>query len=184
MNDNRLLAAEVGAKADLLDVALRTVNAELALPSGVEQVEMDVSWETSFERLPDSRVEYRHRVAVSDATGTFFIRGEFVLSYALATSDFSDDHLVGFGEVSVAFSAFPYVRELVQSLTTRASLPPLVLGTLRSPIDPPASLGSKAPSARARGVKKAAKPKPKRTAAAAAAKAKTTPEKARRRPTR
>ncbi|HEY9557463.1 MAG TPA: hypothetical protein VIR58_12055 [Acidimicrobiales bacterium] len=166
MSDSRRLAAEVGAKADLLDVALRSVNAELALPAGVEQVEMDVSWETSFERRANSLVEYRHRVAVRDATGTFFIRGELALIYALsATSDFSDDQLHGFGEVSVAFSAFPYVRELVHTLTTRASLPPLILGTLRSPLDPPASLAS---NARGQGVKKAAKPK--RTAAAAQAK--------------
>src|SRR3546814_16806888 len=118
---------------------------------------MDVSWEASFERRANCLVEYQHRVAVRDATGTFFIRGELALIYALsATSDFSDDQLHGFGEVSVAFSAFPYVRELVHTLTTRASLPPLILGTLRSPLDPPASLAS---NARGQGVKQAAKPK-------------------------
>lgn len=44
-----------------------------------------------------------------------------------------------FGNLSGTFSAFPYARELVQSLTRRASLPPLVLGALRAPIDLPAS---------------------------------------------
>src|SRR3546814_18649421 len=86
------LAAEVGAKADLLDVALRSVNAELALPAGVEQVEMDVSWETSFERRANSLVEYRHRVAGRGATGTLFLRGALALIEEMkATSEFSDD---------------------------------------------------------------------------------------------
>jgi preprotein translocase subunit SecB len=162
VSDPRTLAAEVGAKADLLGIALRSASAELTPPEDVEQLQMSVSWETSFERLPESQVEYRYRIAVTDAqTEAFSVRAEFALTYALeSTAAVSDEHLEAFGEVSVVFSAFPYARELIQSLTSRASLPPLVLGTLRAPIDPPRKAAAKRPANKAAGTKKA------RTAAA------------------
>ena len=160
MTDPRTLAAQVGAKADLLGVALRSSSAELTPPNDVEHLEMTVSWETSFERLAESQVEYRYRVAVTDAqTESFYVRAEYALTYALdPAAELSDEHLEAFGDVSVAFSAFPYARELVQSLTARASLPPLVLGTLRAPIDPP----------RAAPAKRAAKKTPSKGKAATA----------------
>jgi preprotein translocase subunit SecB len=165
VSDPHTLAAQVGAKADLLGVALRSTSAELLPPQDVEQLEMTVSWETSFERLPESQVEYRYRVAVTDAqTESFYVRAEYALTYALdATAKLSDEHLDAFGDVSVAFSAFPYAREIVQSLTSRASLPPLVLGTLRAPIDPP--LAARPAAKRARVTKKAAASAGKRNAA-------------------
>lgn len=178
MSDARTLAAEVGAKADLLGVALRSTSAELTLPDDGEQLEMTVSWETSFEHLPESQIEYRYRVAVADAqTETFYVRAEFALTYALS-SKFSDEHLDAFGDVSVAFSAFPYARELVQSVTSRASLPPLVLGSLRAPIDPPRDGLTRSGVKKARPAKKAAGATGgKRTATAVA---KTTKRTARR----
>lgn len=155
MTDQRTLAAQVGAKADLLGVALRSSSAELTPPQDIEQLEMTVSWETSFERLPESQVEFRYRVAVTDTQSeSFYVRADYALTYALDPSvDLSDDHLDAFGEVSVTFSAFPYARELVHSLTSRASLPPLVLGTLRAPIDPPRDVPAK------RAAKKTSSPK-------------------------
>lgn len=156
MTDPRTLAAQVGAKADLLGVALRSSSAELTPPNDVEHLEMTVSWETSFERLAESQVEYRYRVAVTDAqTESFYVRAEYALTYALdPAAELSDEHLEAFGDVSVAFSAFPYARELVQSLTARASLPPLVLGTLRAPIDPPRAAPTKRVARKASSTKK------------------------------
>lgn len=155
MSDQRTLAGEVGAKADVVDIALRSVEADLEPPEKGE-LEVSVSWETSFERLRESHLEYRYRVAVTALTSTALsIRAEFALTYAVEDlPKFTDDHLAAFGDVSVAFSAFPYARELIQSVTTRASLPPFVLGTLRAPIDPPPArrtrptLQSERPSAR------------------------------------
>lgn len=148
MSDPRLLAAEVGAKADLLTVALCSASAELTPPTEVDEIELSVSWETSFEHVDDSHIEYRYRIAVTDAqTESFYVRAEFALAYALsAASTFSEEHLEAFGDVSVTFSAFPYARELVQSLTARASLRPLVLGALRAPIDPPRESESTTPA--------------------------------------
>lgn len=141
-NDVRHLAAQVGAKANLRDVALRTLHSDLALGEADDKLSIDVSWETAFERLGEDEVEYRYRLAVEGRPAVAFsITAEFALTYTIGAA-FSDEQLSAFGEVSVAFSAMPYARELVQSLTTRASLPPLVLATLRAPIDPPAEEAS------------------------------------------
>jgi preprotein translocase subunit SecB len=105
-----------------------------------EPIELEVSWETSHTRGNPGEVRYVHQMSVSaSAAQDFHIDCSYELIYLLPDdAQVDDEDLDAFGEVSVSFSAFPYVRELVQSLTTRASLPALVLGTLRSPIDPPA----------------------------------------------
>lgn len=141
MND-RQRAARVGAVVELLSVSLRAVEAHLPEPARIEgPVELDVSWETQAEQAEPASLQYSYRLVVAgSAAHDFHIECEFELDYRLP-EDFeaSTEDLTAFGEISASFSAFPYARELVQSLTTRASLPPLVLGTLRAPIDPPAS---------------------------------------------
>lgn len=141
MND-RQRAGRVGAVADLLSVSLRTVEAHLPEPAQIEgPVELDVSWETSAQQIDPESLRYTYRLAVAgSAAHDFHIECEFELDYRMPENfEATEEDLTAFGEISASFSAFPYARELVQSLTTRASLPPLVLGTLRAPIDPPAS---------------------------------------------
>lgn len=149
MND-RQRAARVGAVAELLTVSLRAVEAHLPEPERLDgPVELDVSWETRAEQPEPRSLRYSYRLAVAgSAAHDFHIECEFELDYRLPEGfEASAEDLTAFGEISASFSAFPYARELVQSLTTRASLPPLVLGTLRAPIDPPPSTGSEvAPS--------------------------------------
>lgn len=124
-------------------MALRSVTATLApLEPGV-QVEVSTSWTTSHRRLDAE--ESIHYTLDFSVTGNQpcapSIHGQLVLSYRVSgLAALPEDQLQAFGEVSAVFSAFPYVRELVQSLTVRAGLPALVLGTLRAPIDPPSDL--------------------------------------------
>lgn len=139
MND-RHRAGKVGAVAELLSVSLRSVDARLPEPEPSDDpFQLDVSWETTFEKSTATCVCYSYRMAVDASSAhEFHLACEFELEYRLPDeNDIEDDDLTAFGDISVTFSAFPYARELVQSLTTRASLPPLVLGTLRAPIDPP-----------------------------------------------
>lgn len=141
MNE-RQLAGKVGAVVDLERVSLRSVEAHLPDPALLNgQLELDVSWETSVERPAPNLFRYRYRLALSTSSAhDLHIECDYELDYRVPDgTDVEEDALVAFGEVSAAFSAFPYARELVQSLTTRASLPPLILGTLRAPIDPPRS---------------------------------------------
>lgn len=141
MND-RERAAKVGAVANLRTVSLRSVEAHLPAPEQIDgPIELDVSWEAAAESPGPGELRYSYRLAVAaPAAHDFHIECEFELDY-LVPEEFeaSDDDLTAFGDISASFSAFPYARELVQSLTTRAALPPLVLGTLRAPIDPPAT---------------------------------------------
>lgn len=173
MSDVRVLAAEVGAKADLLSVALRSVEASLVPPQGRDNIDIALSWEVTFDRLANGRVGYRYDIAVgSPHTADFYVRAAFSLTYQLDPSvGFSDEQLAAFGEVSVTFSAFPYARELVQSLTNRAALPSLVLGTLRAPIDPPRDAVPPTPAKRARAAKSTKKAAAKQSSGGARARA-------------
>lgn len=138
MND-RHRAGKVGAIAKLCGVSLRSLDARLVgADSADAPIELDLGWEITFSRPGPDAVTFDYQLAVSEPTGRFRIDCSYELEYDLpGDKEILDEDLVAFGEISVAFSAFPYARELVQSLTTRASLPPLVLGTLRAPIDPP-----------------------------------------------
>jgi preprotein translocase subunit SecB len=143
VNGRRILAAQVGAKADLVDVRLRSVSAKLEPPETEDQIPIRSTSKLSFVRLDAEHVEYRYRVSTTDTeTRSFFVRAEFSLLYSIAgLADLTDEQLDAFGEVSALFSGLPYARELVQNLTARAGLPPLVLPTLRAPIDPPLDKG-------------------------------------------
>lgn len=139
MNE-RTRAAKVGARADLALVSLRSVDAHLSEVGDAEEpIQLEVSWETTHTRPNPGEVRFLHQMSISAAAGQdLHIDCAYELIYLLPDdAGVDEEDLDAFGEVSVSFSAFPYVRELVQSLTTRASLPPLVLGTLRSPVDPP-----------------------------------------------
>lgn len=65
----------------------------------------------------------------------FNIQANWLLQYAVHNDEKIDpDDVVSFGEISGAFAAHPYMRELAQSLTLRMGLPPLVLDVVRSPL--------------------------------------------------
>ena len=188
MTDTRTRAAKVGACVDLRGVSLRTVDAHLPVPKVVTApLSIDVAWSVSNGGIVGGRVAYTYRLMVNSAgEETFSISAEWILDYDVGTGvGFDEADLAAFGDVSVSFSAAPYARELVQSLTTRASLPPLVLPTLRAPIDPPrerdivaaqtgemAVIGSRAPAKKASAKKASAKKAVPRKASAKKASAK------------
>lgn len=141
MNE-RQRAGKVGAIADLRSISLRTVDARLPEFDGSDgPIGLDVSWETTLQPSAPTFLTYLFHLSVGTASGRdLHVDCEYELEYSLPEeADVEDEDLEAFGDISATFSAFPYARELVQSLTTRASLPPLVLGTLRAPIDPPAA---------------------------------------------
>lgn len=140
--EQRLLAAVVGARADIRDVTLRRLVASLQKPveDGDPVVsEVEVSWDVSHGVPADDRISYEAQMSVVDTSpGLLDISATFSIAYDIPRADqLSAEHFEAFGAVSVTFSIFPYFRELVHSLTTRGGLPPLVLGTLRAPIDQP-----------------------------------------------
>lgn len=140
MND-RQRAGKVGRVASLRSISLRTLDARLPELDGSDgPIDLDVSWETTLRPSQPTLITYVFHLSVGTASGRdLHVDCEFELEYSLPEeADVDDEDLEAFGDISATFSAFPYARELVQSLTARASLPPLVLGPLRAPIDPPA----------------------------------------------
>jgi len=138
--NERMRAGKVGRLVDIESVALRSVEARLPPPHpDGGPVEIEATWESSHSRPTPDHVAFAHRVAlVAAAPHEFQVDAEFELLYRLPVdADVDNEDLAAFAEVSVSFSAFPYVRELVHGLTARAALPPLVLPPLRSPLDPP-----------------------------------------------
>ena len=137
MNEEVLLSGLIGAHATIRDVRLRSVSATLPDAADPSAITIDFSIETECN-LPTPDVAQffvRFRVA-GDGGEAMEIAGQLELLYDLPEADRQPQEvLAAFEKVSVVFSAYPYIRELVQSLTVRAGLSPLVLTTLRAPID-------------------------------------------------
>ena len=69
-----------------------------------------------------------------DKKSGFSIKASFILLYQLPTDkDFSIDDLNIFASVNGIFNCWPYWREIVQNLTTRMGLSPLIIPLLRIP---------------------------------------------------
>lgn len=139
-DEKRLQAGRVGAQASLEDIRLRRIEAELCEPAAEGPYEVSLSVDPAFDEA-DNHVLYgvSYRLEATGAGGVVVLTAdiEFSLLYELPESHgFEEADLAAFAEVSVLFSVHPYVREVVQSLTARCGLPPLVLDVLRSPLHP------------------------------------------------
>jgi hypothetical protein len=95
-----------------------------------------LSWDRSPSDCVTYALDFGWLVHSGDEDDALFTGiAEFELSYGCAEDfTFDDEEAEAFGEASVLLSAYPFVRELVQSLTTRAGLPPLTLSTIRRPL--------------------------------------------------
>lgn len=136
-SDLRILSMRVGARIELIDIELRSLAAELVVRDFEQPLEIGVSWDVAWEWPSDGRLEYLVTYSVAEEQGRNpTIKTTFAATYEVRDAeDFQLDEFDAFGQVSVIFSTFPYLRELVQSLTVRAGLPPLTLHTLHSPMD-------------------------------------------------
>ncbi len=94
---------------------------------------------------PDDAVEDQ---AADDEEGPFDFTDSFLhlnaewevrFEYRHGPVDLDEDTIDAFGRTTVVFAAYPYVRELVQSLTSRAGIPPLLLDLYRLPLSPAGS---------------------------------------------
>lgn len=124
---------------ELLDLRIRRLNAELHRPAaeGPFSFTLDVSASVSrADKLAVYSLEYEF--SSRDSDDQLVLDGQLALSvlYQLQSdSDLDDDDLTAFGEVSVLFTAYPYLREILHTLTGRMGLPPLILDVMRSPLD-------------------------------------------------
>lgn len=138
-SDPRLLAGRVGGVADLVDVRLRRLTFDLgSVPETAEKNEVRADINIAFDRQPGALVyELRCEVVAQPSIGEPLFTADVVLSatYTLPEGvQIENEAVEAFGSVSVTFMLFPYLRELLQSLTTRAGLPALLLNVMRSPL--------------------------------------------------
>lgn len=132
-------AVRIGDGLALLDLRLRRVGAELHQPAseGPFRFTLDVTPSVS---LVDNLAAYdlAYSFASIDGADELVFDGSIELSvlYEIAEDEaFSEEELVSFGRVSVLFTAYPYLRELLHNLTMRMGLPPLILDPMRAPLD-------------------------------------------------
>jgi len=139
MDDLHRHAAKVGAGATLRDLRLRRLNAELLKPSGKSPFSFELTINPSFE-VDDHNVLYEIDYVVeaqdADAAEMFKVNVAYTVLYEVDSDELLDESLLGaFGDVSVLFHTYPYLRETLHTITGRFGLPPLVLDTWKNPMD-------------------------------------------------
>ena len=179
-------AARVGAVATIADVRQIATSARL---HRIVEAPFDVDLELSYEWEPyehalvcevSCAVVVREEAALEDGpafTAEVTVGGTFLLP---ADAIFTTEQFEAFAQINGTFSLYPYLREAVQMLTTRAGMPPLVLAPLRMPLmqtgsdaprtAPAGSLGQGRTSADAPSGPTADKPAARKVPAKAAAK--------------
>jgi len=156
--ERRNAAARVGPKVELKAVRLVKLdyesfassiepNTEVSVDIQVGEVQVEAADEAvarkSGTQSPDDgnacMLVYRLAAEVAcsvEAVTILRSNVAFDLVYEVLTGIRpTEEEINAFGSVSAAFTGFPYLRELLQSLTVRSELPPLTLGVMRSPLD-------------------------------------------------
>jgi preprotein translocase subunit SecB len=137
VSGNARLAARIGAKVNLLDVRLTRASA-VVLGAHTEghlhaDIENTYNWVLEVVTLVcEVGCEVRIRME-ADTDALFECNAAFAAFYQLPDGfEADEDEYEAFASTSATFSLHPYLREMVQSLTMRAGLPPFALPTLRA----------------------------------------------------
>ena len=134
-----LKAQELLSNVELLDIRACSISASIDLNSApgthVSSVEMDTALAFAAEEgVYGNRLDYRFELKGddpnNDALGT--IEFSLLLDYGVAEGFTPDleaaDYVTG---TTGYFAAYPYARELLQSLAVRLQLDPIVLGLVK-----------------------------------------------------
>jgi preprotein translocase subunit SecB len=141
----RTEAARIGGVVKIADIRLVETHFVLSKLYPKLPIEPLVDFETSSSRHGSvlvytvvaavSAKERPDDPAAQEGDAIFSVTGRFYVTCGLPEGfDFSEAEASAFGKVSAEPIAFPYVRELVHSLTMRAGLSQVVLDPLRVPI--------------------------------------------------
>lgn len=82
------------------------------------------------KNLSEGRLDVRVRLTFATREPALEITAVFALVYALS-KPISDDDARAFAQLNAIFNAWPYWRELVQSIATRMGLPPPVVPLMK-----------------------------------------------------
>lgn len=138
MNQDLRDAASIGARASILDVRQVKVSADLKRVTDTPlHADVDHTFDWRLEGttlLCQAGCEVR---ITERESGDEVFDATVVYGCGFAISDIEgldDSAYEEFAKVNATLCLYPYIREAVQSLTSRAGLPPFVLGTFRVPV--------------------------------------------------
>jgi preprotein translocase subunit SecB len=147
MTTNLELAGTVARNVDLDSINLRHAKLEAGIePSEMpEEVSADIQYRTSIDKrsskyIPSGielavnielRLQVKGRVG-DESVQVLFLEAGYLLIYTPKTgATFEDSCLKHFSEINGPYNAWPYWRELVQSVTGRIGLPGLTVPVFR-----------------------------------------------------
>lgn len=146
MATNLELAGKVAKCVDLYAVNLRYANVEAKCDPGSlpEEIDVDLQYRASFERINREggfselavTVEFKFNVKskIGDEAGddVLLLDAGYLLNYWVRDCEGIDEGCYKyFSDVNGPYNAWPYWRELVQSVTGRVGLPGFVVPVFR-----------------------------------------------------
>jgi len=147
MTTNLSLAGKVAKHVELDAVTLRYARADAKCEPGElpDDVNIDLQYRTSLSRRARKNeplaselavlVEFKFNVQTKDEDApaeVLTLEAGYLLTYMLnAAVDLDEECFKHFAEVNGAYNAWPYWRELVQSVTGRVGLPGFVVPVFR-----------------------------------------------------
>lgn len=153
------LASQISRRVNLVDLRTSHIRSDLhrlpeSSPLAIE-IGQNVRWQRTEDVLAYElrfTIDVTDQPAESDDAGSsgadvhdavkrpvFSAEVHLAVVYELDDDSFeaTDEAYRAFGELSAKHTSYPYLRELVHSLTTRAGLPPLVLSSFLAPVVSP-----------------------------------------------
>ena len=141
LDETHQRASRIGGSANLDDIRLLGLNAQLGDPMAVAPYVAHVAIAPSMTQLHERlffECEYHIEVKSSDETTAATIDVRYLAAYTLPNGDDLDPaDVVAFGDVTVLRAIHPYLRELVQNVGSRLGLGNVLLGLFRVPVPPP-----------------------------------------------
>jgi len=127
----RVSSADVSNHLALIDLRLKGVVANLVFPSPRRPLDLSASVVVEISRIGEFvTYDVRYELGAKDRDDKEVLESEITLNILFRIKDgrdLTEDELRAFGTVGAVDVAHPYMREIVQSLTGRMGLPPLVL---------------------------------------------------------
>jgi preprotein translocase subunit SecB len=131
------LAGRIGASAQLATIGLRVLHwTAYDVPVSEPSPPIDTNADYNIEHgTGDGFVRYRVTLklhALTEGQLLFELEAAYDAIFQLPEGqEYSDDEFQAFGQVSVFFMLYPYLRSLVHRVTVEGGFPPLILQPIR-----------------------------------------------------
>ncbi len=141
LDETHQRASRIGGSANLDDIRLLGLNAQLGDPTAVAPYVVHVAIAPSMTQLNERlffECEYHIELKASDDAIAATIDARYLAAYTLPSGEALDPaDVVAFGDVTVLRAIHPFLRELVQSVGSRLGLGHILIGLFRVPAPPP-----------------------------------------------